>query len=277
MRQVSDGGQLRSPQPDGLLLPRSSLLLTVEEVRQLWAFVHGDIMDGGIRTLLRASLGLCPRHTWAYAVVEIELWQTGGGLRGGHQPFDVTVLYEDLLEHVAAGLTRPATPFRRHPESILVPSGPCRVCTELVPSGHAGMRLGYAASNSSALADEANLLTWTRRWCIDTAPIWRPMVCPRCQEAPQKKGREVDAAGLLCRPHLLSLGRLSPTLREEVAARLRELQGRMRRLTASMTKYGAPATPQDDASWVETLGFFAGWGPPLHLADITAHADERTT
>jgi len=89
-------------------------------------------------------------------------------------------------------------------------------------------------------------------------------------------GRMVDEPRLLCRTHLRRLGQLSAALREDVAARLRELQQRMRRLNASMTQIGAPATPQDDASWVETLGFFAGWGLPLHLAAITEHPDERT-
>ena len=276
MRQVSGVAQLRTPRPDDLLWPGSSLLLTVEEVRQLWAFVHGDIMDGGIRTQLRASLGLCPRHTWVYAVVEIELWQDGAGVRAGHQPFDVTVLYQDLLDHVAVGLTRPRTLFRRYPESILTPSGPCRVCAEVVPPGNSGMRLGYAASNSAALTDEANLLTWTQRWCVETAPIWRPLACPMCEADTRQMGHPIDEPGLLCRTHLMGLGRLSADLREEVEARLRQLQKRMHRLNSSMTQYGAPATPHDDASWVETLGFFAGWGLPLHIADLTAHADERT-
>jgi hypothetical protein len=87
----------------GVLVPAGSLELSVEEVRQLWSFIHGDIMDGSARRLLGVSLGLCPRHAWAYAVVEVELWQAGAGARGGHQPFDVTVLYDDLLDHVAEG------------------------------------------------------------------------------------------------------------------------------------------------------------------------------
>ncbi len=66
--------------------------LTLVEVVELWSFVHGDIMTGGICRLLRAHLGLCPWHTWGYAATEIELWQTGAGPRGGHQPFDVCVL-----------------------------------------------------------------------------------------------------------------------------------------------------------------------------------------
>ena len=275
MRQDSSVAQSRTPTSDHLLLPRSPLVLTVEEVRLLWAFVHGDIMDGGIRIQLRDSLGLCPRHTWAYAVVEVELWQTGAGARAGHQPFDVTVLYEDLLDHVATGLIRPPTLLRRHPERILTASAPCRVCVEMAPSGFAGMRLGYAASNSAALADEANLTVWTRKWCVETAPVWTSRVCPACHREPVETGRTLDES-LLCRTHLRGLGSLSPALRDEVAARLRVLQQRMHRLNSSMTQFGAPATLQDDASWIETLGFFAGWGLPVYLASFKTH-DERTT
>lgn len=59
------------------LLPVGPLEPSAKEVRQLWSFIDGDIMDGSMRRLLPASLGLCPRHTWAHAVVEVELWQAG--------------------------------------------------------------------------------------------------------------------------------------------------------------------------------------------------------
>ncbi len=274
MKQVAPGSQ--SGIPDDLLLPPAPLRLTVEEVRLLWAFVHGDIMDGGIRIQLRDSLGFCPRHTWAYAVVEVELWQTGAGRRAGHQPFDVTVLFEDLLGHVADGLTRGPTLIRRHPESILTPSGHCRICAEIAPASGAGMRLGYAASNSEALTQEANQLIWTQRWCAETAPVWMPEMCPACAAMSPHGNPTVDEPRLLCRTHLQGLGRLSAPLREDVAARLRVLQDRVHRLNASMTQYGAESTPHVDASWIETLGFFAGWGLPLHLATITQSTDERT-
>jgi hypothetical protein len=33
-----------------------------------------------------------------------------------------------------------------------------------------------------------------------------------------------------------------------------------------MTKDGPPISEKDDASWVEALGWFAGWHVPLALA-----------
>ncbi|MCW3768554.1 hypothetical protein OCL88_18920 [Paenarthrobacter sp. PAE-2] len=259
-------GTLETPEWDnvtGALLPVGPLELSAEEVRQLWSFIHGDIMDGSMRRLLRSSLGLCPRHTWAYAVVEIELWQAGAGARGGHQPFDVTVLYEDLLEHVAAGLVRKGSLLHRHPDEVLLPVGPCRICEDMASPSLPGLRMGYANSNTEALTVEANGLAHTTAWCRETFPLWRDRVCPACDpETPKGAGDPV----LLCRFHLTVRRPLPEQLRHAVASRLREIRGRMRHLTDSMTDYGAPVGHEENASWIEAIGFFAGWGLPLYLA-----------
>ncbi len=80
--------------------------LSTEEIRLLWSFIHGDIMDSQTRGRLRDYWGLCDRHTWGYAVTEIELWESGAGTRGGHQPFDVSILYADLLDTMIQRLHR---------------------------------------------------------------------------------------------------------------------------------------------------------------------------
>ncbi len=58
-----DNSASTAPAPDRAA-PTSTLLdaspLTAAEVGELWEFVHGDIMVGGIRSELRSSLGLCP-------------------------------------------------------------------------------------------------------------------------------------------------------------------------------------------------------------------------
>jgi hypothetical protein len=245
------------------LVPVGPLELSVEEVRQLWSFIHGDIMDGSTRRLLRASLGLCPRHTWAYAAVEIELWQAGAGVRGGHQPFDVTVLYEDLLEYVADGLDQKSSLLHRHPDEVLLPAGPCRICEDMASPDVPGLRMGYANSNTEALTVEANGLAHTTAWCRETLPLWRDRVCPGCDPyTPEGPGHP----GLLCRFHLAARRPLSEQLRYAVASRLREVRSRMRRLTESMTDCGAPVGAEENTSWIEAIGFFAGWGLPLYLA-----------
>jgi hypothetical protein len=247
----------------GALVSVGPLALSVEEVRQLWSFIHGDIMDGSMRRLLRASLGFCPRHTWAYAVVEIELWQAGAGARGGHQPFDVTVLYEDLLDHVADGIDRKTSLLQRHPDDVLLPVGPCRICEDMASPDLPGLRMGYANSNTEALTVEANGLAHTTAWCRETLPLWRNRVCPGCDpDTPERAGHPV----LLCRFHLAARRPLPEQLRHAVASRLREVRGRTRHLTESMTDYGAPVGSEENTSWIEAIGFFAGWGLPLYLA-----------
>lgn len=257
----------------GALVAVGPLELSPEEVRQLWSFIHGDIMDGSMRRLLRASLGLCPRHTWAYAVVEIELWQAGAGARGGHQPFDVTVLYEDLLEHVANGLDRKGSLLHRHPDEVLLPVGPCRICEDMASPSLTGLRMGYANSNTEALTIEANGLAHTTDWCRETSPLWRRgRVCPACDPAtPAGAGDPV----LLCRFHLAARRPLPEPLRHAVASRLREVRGRMRHLTESMTDYGTPVGGEENASWIEAVGFFAGWGLPLYLASDATEAGSQ--
>jgi hypothetical protein len=254
------------------LVPVGALELSVEEVRQLWSFVHGDIMDGSMRRLLRASLGLCARHTWAYAVVEVELWQAGAGARGGHQPFDVTILYEDLLEHVADGLDRKSSLLHRHPEEVLLPVGPCRICQAMAAPAVPGLRMGYANSNTEALTAEANALIYTTTWCLETVALWRDRVCPGCDPGtPPGAGDPV----LLCCFHLAGWRPLPEQLRYAVAARLREIRARMRHLTESMTDYGAPVGAVENTSWIEAVAFFAGWGLPLYLATDPEEAWSR--
>lgn len=254
----------------GGLVPVGPLELSAEEVRQLWSFIHGDIMDGNMRRLLRASLGLCPRHTWAYAVVEVELWQAGAGVRGGHQPFDVTVLYEDLLEHVAHGLNQKSSLLHRHPDEVLLPVGPCRICQDMASPSLPGLRMGYGNSNTEALTVEANGLAHMTAWCRETQPIWRNRVCPACD--PDTPAGAGDPR-LLCRCHLTARRPLPEPLRQAVASRLREIRGRMRPLTESMTDYGAPVGHEENASWIEAVGFFAGWGLPLYLAGSPREAE----
>ncbi|MDQ6753628.1 MAG: hypothetical protein M3017_09495 [Actinomycetota bacterium] len=250
---------------DSVLVPVGALELSVEEVRQLWSFVHGDIMDGAMRRYLRASLGLCPRHSWGHAVVEIELWQAGAGQRAGHQPFDVAVLHEDLLEFAAGELQRPVSWFHPGAARCPVQEKPCRICVELHGTLPQGVLMGYANSDSGALAAEANLLLFTASWCRETRPVWDSRICPRC--AGGTEGSRV----LMCRRHLAELGPMSRADGLAVAGRLLEIRRRLLRLIDSMTDRGQPASPGDNSSWIEALGWFAGWG----LAQYLSTAPER--
>lgn len=119
------------------ILPRAPL--SAAEVREPWAFIHGDIMVGGIRQQLRSAPALCPRHTGGYAVVEVELWIAGAGSRGGHQPFDVCVLRTDMLDHVVGRLRSRGHAFHTPLAKTLQRQGPCRVCDALGPERDSGV------------------------------------------------------------------------------------------------------------------------------------------
>ncbi|RPF28031.1 hypothetical protein [Georgenia muralis] len=247
------------------------LRLTTEEVRQLWSFVHGDIMDPEMRRQLRASYGLCPRHSWAYAVVEIELWTYGPGARGGHQPFDVAILYKDLLEHAATELTRRRI-LAANLASVLTAGAACRICEELSAAAPSGAPVGYAGSDTAALTEEANRLTFTTAWLRQTERVWRPWVCPVCAAeagVPRDRQLTADDAGRTCRPHLLAARDLPRHTADRVGARLLETADLLGPLIESMTDRGRPATTEEDASWVAALGWFAGWAFPLavHVSD----------
>ena len=109
--------------------------------------------------------------------------------------------------------------------------------------------------------------------------MWRTGVCPDCRVRPGTTTGSIpdaDAVLLLCRAHLLGRGRTDDALLAAVAQRLDEVRTRLGRLNASMTVDGAPATAADDASWIEALGFFAGWALPLHLAGERAGQSRPT-
>lgn len=252
--------------PERALLPAAPLVLTVEEVGLLWSFVHGDILDTAVRGALLASWGLCPRHAWGHAVVEVELWQHGAGARGGHQPFDVVVLLDDLLESAARHLTPGTWLLHRQPR-VPTPQGRCWICRQAheVPSA-GGLRLSYANSDPPSLAAEANTLTHTRGWCREAYPVWSARGCPLCAggaTASTEPGK--DPFELVCRHHLETLGPISRPDADRIAMRLREIRARLGHLLSSMTANGAPATAAEDSSWIEALGWFAGWGLPRYL------------
>lgn len=247
---------MSEPRP---LLPDRDNRLTVDEVRLLWSFVHGDIMDGPTRERLRRSFGLCRRHAWGHAVVEIELWQSGAGRRGGHQPFDVTVLLEDLMDHAASVM---ATTHQHRLLRALRGEGECMICRDL--TGGEAPGLGYAGSDSVALTDEANSMTFTTRWLQETRHCWAALVCPACAV---DAGQDVQSGGVICRRHLLGSDQVDSSVIHDVREALEVLPDRLHRMSTSMTESGPASTPDEDASWVVALGWLSGWDLPLAVAE----------
>jgi hypothetical protein len=251
---------------DLALLPDSAHNLSVEEVKLLWSFLHGDIMIGETRKLLRQHWGLCARHAWGHAVVEIELWQAGAGRRAGHQPFDVGILYEDLLETMIRDLSASRARSRMW---LLTGRGICPVCKDLHGYSIPGLPGGYASSNSIALTDETNQMTHMRAWVAETRALWR--VCPACAASPVAG----EGGPPLCRPHILERGSLDDQETRRLLTDLTETRQLLLALIDSMTQTGRPATPAADASWIHALGWFNGWALPLALANTDPGTEQR--
>ncbi|TFB86861.1 hypothetical protein E3O44_06755 [Cryobacterium algoricola] len=259
---MTKAAALATAREDLELLPDPDHNLSVEEVKLLWSFLHGDIMIGGIRQRLREHWGLCPRHSWGHAVVEIELWQAGAGLRAGHQPFEIGILYEDLLETMIRKLSdsRP-----RSRMSVLTPRGICPICRDLrgpaIPGIGGG---GYAGSDSAALTIEANEMIHMRQWVAETRTLWH--ACPSCASTRD----DVDA--VLCRRHILQRGSLTDEDARSLVVKLSDTRELLVPLVESMTQTGRPSTGLADASWIHALGWFHGWTFPLALAQCGAES-----
>lgn len=233
--------------------------LSSEEVRVLWDFVHGDIMSGPTRSRLREHWGMCARHSWAYAVVEIELWEAGAGARGGHQPFDLTILYTDLLQTMVDRLGS----GRRHGRvRVLERRGDCVICADVRGGTPRGILVTHAGLDLELLTGEANQMRFTEDWLIETKPSWAAQVCPDCAAA---VGASTVEGTLPCRAHLLVAGAFTDASWELTRTTLAELAVQVRALTDSMTQAGAPATEAVNASWVKAVSWFTGWEFPLTL------------
>jgi hypothetical protein len=243
--------------------------LTDEEVQLLWSFIHGDIMNEPTRVRLRKHWGLCGRHAWGSAITEIELWQSGAGVRGGHQPFDAAVLYDDLLGHMFHALAGSRRFNRRR---VLRGKGACIICDDVREPALAGEVLTHGGFTASILAAEANALHHTRGWLTETHAEWAAFVCPDCaregglsegNEGPDASAATSLVSPIRCRPHLIEAAAFDDETIAAVKHELAHLHAQVRALAESMTARGAAGTPAVDASWVRALGWFHGWAVPL--------------
>jgi hypothetical protein len=215
---------------------------TLPEVRQLWWFLDGAIMILDVRKHLRNSWGFCPRHTWLYGAVEIQL-------RGG-DPFSTSILWEDLTRRAAQAVRNRTLPWNLS-LSRLKAGETCYTCDHLA--------LGDREDSIfQEYHQRARRLDRARRRFEESREHWTARSCPLC----------LGGDGLICRQHLL-LG-AEPTHR--LADQLWQLADRLDALRASLTWHGKPVGPQEQASWIEALGWFAGWDyPPKLLAPGGGH------
>lgn len=239
-------------------------------------------MDSDVRSHLRRALGFCSRHTWLYAIVEVELWEGEVGALAGHQPFDTCVLYADLLNAAVLRLDRSRKWCSRgNVKRALRSSDNCLVCRAVRHLELSGLdrTAGYGNSDTLALTEQVNCLRHTQCQLAATEPLWHSLVCPLCRadasvtlasrarahgthdpSAPTSR-----AAPVVCRPHLLASWESVAAGPQCLMADLRSLHIRLDRLLDSMTHGAGPAGESDRSAWIETLGWFAGWALPLAI------------
>lgn len=206
---------------------------TVAEVKRLWWFHDGSIMNVGVRHHLWASWGSCPRHTWLYAISEVEL--RGGGLLG------------------TAAVRGPAWQgCGRGPRPTAAASSPCgrpAVAGQLLHlrlhRAHGGA--GTTLRRSHRPGERAVAGAADARPAAGT--VWRPRACPAC----------LGGDGIPCRPHLLA-GAIDPP--RDLDRRLGALRVRTAKFLRSQTWRPPSLTPLERIAWLEALGFFAGWAVP---------------
>jgi hypothetical protein len=158
---------------------------------------------------------------------------------------------------------------------------PCRVCNALTTDANdATAQVGFAGSNAVTLAAEANELRFTTEWFQQTRHVWTHRGCPTCALRLGRSGCP-DVGGLedgvLCLEHVCESGGEAATSIPALAECLTELSVRVAALGNSMRQGATPPTPEENASWVEALGWFAGWDPPLSLADKLSAATQAAS
>jgi hypothetical protein len=222
--------------------PACALDLTPAEAKYFWSwFIFGSLMTVETRHHLWRSWGFCPRHSWAHAAVECEIW--------GGRPFGTAILYEDLVGRAAAAtksLMLPGGLNRRRLRS----RGTCLVCDYVAVSRN--FEDEVYVDRSARVNRRLRISALLR----EAEPQWRPSSCPLC----------LNGHGIVCRAHILS-GAAKPD--RELSERLAELSRRLALYVRSMTWQGPKVNAETKASWVEALGWFAGWDFPVAVVAAT--------
>lgn len=206
-------------------------LTTAEVERMWWWFQMGSIMDPYVRRHLWKSWGFCPRHTWIHAVWECEL-------RGGYL-LATSILYEDLTRRAARALRSRLMTWNVMVQR-LQPRDTCFTCDSITDTKNFLGEQRWLAS-----AERANRFQRFLALLKVTQGQWEERSCPLC----------LGGNGLVCRKHLLLGTEPSADLSQQLFA----LANRLEDFIESMTWGSKPAGLLEQASWVEALGWFAGW------------------
>jgi hypothetical protein len=203
-----------------------------QEIKQLWWFRDGSIMSVEIRERLWQGRGLCYRHAWGYALLEIEMMSA--------RAFSTAILYADFTDR-AAKLLAAKRSFGRRPK--LRASGPCLTCDHLQATAHQSLT-GAEWPRGSEVVNRGQNTRLLVGWC---EPTWRAASCPDC----------LGGSGPTCRPHLIAGATPSAGISESLAA----MAGRLEPLVRSMTVDRTDIGDSERSSWIEAIGWFTGWRP----------------
>jgi hypothetical protein len=204
--------------------------LSAPEAKQLSWLLDGGIMHSDVRRQMRRSRGMCPRHTWAYAMVECEL-------RGG-VPFSASILYADLAASMGRTIARARWLPVPTKTRVLHGDRRCFTCEYLELRRDDSGASSDAACKVNRLARFTGLMRANRVEATHRA-------CPLCIDG---------GGGMICRSHLAER-----RLPWGLARELRELADRVQVFTRSLTVDGPDADAVAQAAWIEALGWFAGW------------------
>jgi hypothetical protein len=206
--------------------------LTPSEIRYFWSFHDGLIMYVDVRHHLWRSWGFCARHTWALAATELEYRLS---LRG------TVILYEDLT-------SRAATVFRRSGSTRAAVARRLRSHDSCFACDFVAISRRVPVDRDPKLAELTRRVNRRERFVellTSARSVWSPRTCPECLG-----GKEP-----VCRQHILS-GALPP---DGLGGKLEQIRGGLHALGDSMRWKGPVADDEAKASWVEALGWFAGW------------------
>ncbi len=213
--------------------PHVTLNLTTAEVKHLWAFQDGSIMNPDVRHQLWNSWGFCSRHAWAAAVTEPALRRDLHG---------TVILYEDLTGRAVAAVRRPAVRDSTIARRLRARAN-CFTCDFVrIPTDR------RPEPRLVAARDQVNRRERFTELLMRDESIWSPRTCPAC----------FGGGGLTCRPHIIA-GAPTP---KGLAEGLADLRARLRTLSSSMGWRGPTPNGEERSAWVEALGWFAGWHYP---------------
>lgn len=219
-------------------MDRARIELSALEIDALSTFTLNDIMTNPVRERLRESWGLCSRHAWGQAAVELEFVSVVTATAPA--TFECALLYDDLLRSMRLILgSKWLSPHR-----ALSHRGTCPLCS----------RLRHMKMSETADSAEVKPLLIAGQLITESAQQWGSRQCPECSRS--------ATGNIRCRPHLLEAGvdDKGPVLKH-----LAELQHRLRSLIGSMSSQRDQNEPRDHSAWVETLGWFHGWDIPQFL------------